>query len=78
MAQGAHKLSSKANSGGRKDTGKMRKGKRVIAPKNKQRVQEAAQKRQLSAKINDSIEKQMVKAASGGKLTIMRGVGEVE
>jgi hypothetical protein len=33
---------------------------------------------QLSSKINSSIEKQMVQAASGGKLGIMRKVGELE
>lgn len=33
---------------------------------------------QLSSKINESIEKQMVQAASAGKLSIMRKVGEVE
>ena len=33
---------------------------------------------QLSSKINNSIERQMVQAASAGKLTIMRGSGQVE
>jgi len=34
---------------------------------------------QLSSKINNSIEKQMVNAASSGKLTIMKGKGgEIE
>ena len=45
MAQGAGKLKAKTPSGGRKDAGKVKKGKRVVPPKNKQRVAEAAQKK---------------------------------
>lgn len=32
----------------------------------------------LSSKINNSIEKQMVNAASSGKLTIMKNKGDLE
>ncbi|KAK1926631.1 hypothetical protein DB88DRAFT_482515 [Papiliotrema laurentii] len=79
MAQGNTKgLKAKATSGGRKKTGKMQKGRRDIAPKNAQKVKERSQHKQLSSKINNSIEKQMVQAASAGKLTIMRSQGELE
>lgn len=77
MAQGAGKLKAKSPSGGRKDAGKVKKGKRVVPPKNKQRVAEAAQKKALSTKINASIEQQLVKEASRGKLTIMKSTGEL-
>jgi hypothetical protein len=33
---------------------------------------------ELSSKINNSIEKQMVQAASSGKLTIMKAQGELD
>jgi hypothetical protein len=95
MAQGAAKNKGKAKeSGGRKKTGTMRKGRIAIAPKVTQKVREAAHKKvcrvllfstklglivqQLSSKINDSIEKQMVAAASSGKLTIMKNKGDLE
>ncbi|AFR94765.1 hypothetical protein C343_02844 [Cryptococcus neoformans C23] len=81
MAQGAGKpIKAKGKSGGsqRKNTGKTKPGKREVAPKDRQRVLERSQKKQLSSKINNSIEKQMVQAASVGKLSIMRNVGELE
>ncbi|WVN88891.1 UPF0390 protein [Cryptococcus depauperatus CBS 7841] len=81
MAQGAGKSSkAKGKSVGsqRKNTGKTKPGKREVAPKDRLRVLERSQKKQLSSKINSSIEKQMVQAASAGKLTIMRSVGETE
>ncbi|ORY25365.1 hypothetical protein BCR39DRAFT_590220 [Naematelia encephala] len=79
MAQGTTKgLKAKSQSGGRKKTGQTKKGKRVVPPKDKQRIQERSHQKSLSSKINNSIEKQMVQAASAGKLTIMRGAGEVD
>ncbi|KAF8610592.1 hypothetical protein BDV93DRAFT_601582 [Ceratobasidium sp. AG-I] len=53
-----------------------KKGKRVIAPKKAAAVKHASLQKSLSSKINNSIERQMVSAASAGKLTIMRSVGE--
>ncbi|KAL7423352.1 hypothetical protein Q5752_002655 [Cryptotrichosporon argae] len=79
MAQGNTKgLKSKAASGGRKKGGTMKKGRREIAPKQVDRVREKVHQKQLSSKINNSIEKQMVQAASAGKLSIMKGAAEVE
>ncbi|TYJ58213.1 UPF0390 protein [Cryptococcus floricola] len=80
MAQGAGKsIKSKGKSTGsaRKDVGKTKRGRRAAAPtKDKSRLAERAQNKEMSCKINNSIEKQMVNAASAGKLTIMRSVGE--
>ncbi|KAF7299187.1 hypothetical protein MIND_00867400 [Mycena indigotica] len=53
-----------------------KKGKRFIAPKKTALVKQAAVQKSLTAKINKSIENQMVAAASGGKLTIMRNTHE--
>ncbi|GLB38448.1 putative protein of unknown function (DUF2462) [Lyophyllum shimeji] len=52
-----------------------RKGQRYIAPKKPALLKQAAMKRDLTAKINKSIETQVVQAASSGKLTIMKNVG---
>ncbi|KAJ6508921.1 hypothetical protein C8R45DRAFT_969311 [Mycena sanguinolenta] len=49
-----------------------KKGQRVIAPKKTILVKQAAMHKNLTAKINKSIEQQMVSAASSGKLTIMK------
>ncbi|KAG7088538.1 hypothetical protein E1B28_012521 [Marasmius oreades] len=49
-----------------------KRGKRYIAPKKPTLVKQASLKKGLTAKINKSIEEQMVSAASGGKLTIMK------
>ena len=49
-----------------------KKGKRSIPPKKASLVKQAQMHQSLSAKINKSIETQMVAAASSGKLTIMR------
>ncbi|EIN12371.1 hypothetical protein PUNSTDRAFT_42007 [Punctularia strigosozonata HHB-11173 SS5] len=82
MVQGKTKgLSQKAsgsNSGrhAAKAAANMKKGKRQIAPKKAQLVKQAAMHKQLSAKINKSVEQQMVNAASSGKLTIMKNVGD--
>ncbi|KII87008.1 hypothetical protein PLICRDRAFT_55892 [Plicaturopsis crispa FD-325 SS-3] len=51
-----------------------KKGKRYIAPKKTVLVKQASAHRSLTAKINKSIEQQMVSAASSGKLTIMKNV----
>ncbi|KAF9046407.1 hypothetical protein BJ165DRAFT_1527507 [Panaeolus papilionaceus] len=50
----------------------MKKGLRHIAPKKPVLIKQAAMKKDLTAKINKSIERQMVSAASAGKLTIMK------
>ncbi|WVR04305.1 hypothetical protein IAU60_001305 [Kwoniella sp. DSM 27419] len=81
MAQGgASKVKGKSQSAGsaRKKGGKTRPGKFDVAPKDKARIAARVQQKQLSSKINNNIEKQMVQAASAGKLSIMRSVGEVE
>ncbi|KAI0032553.1 hypothetical protein K488DRAFT_85725 [Vararia minispora EC-137] len=53
----------------------VKKGKRVAPPKKAAAIKQAAMHKNLSAKINKSIETQMVNAASSGKLTIMKNVG---
>ncbi|KAF8650127.1 hypothetical protein AX16_005364 [Volvariella volvacea WC 439] len=53
-----------------------KKGKKYIPPKKAAAVKQAAMHRELSAKINKSIEQQMASAASGGKLTIMKNVAQ--
>ncbi|PPR05398.1 hypothetical protein CVT24_008012 [Panaeolus cyanescens] len=52
----------------------MKKGLRNIAPKKPVLIKQAAMKKDLTAKINKSIERQMVSAASSGKLTIMKNL----
>ncbi|KAG7553549.1 hypothetical protein FFLO_03056 [Filobasidium floriforme] len=77
MPQGKSKLNAaKQSSGGKKKVADKKKGLRAIAPKNKQTVRQATQHKKMSAKINNSIEQQMIAAASAGKLTIMRGAAE--
>ncbi|KAJ2913920.1 hypothetical protein MD484_g6503, partial [Candolleomyces efflorescens] len=49
-----------------------KKGQRAIAPKKAGLVKQAKMQQSLSAKISKSIERQMVDAASSGKLTIMK------
>ncbi|KAG8969989.1 hypothetical protein FRC03_012442 [Tulasnella sp. 419] len=71
MAQGSSKLASKPQSS-RHSKNTPKKGKRVIPPKKQPAIQHAKLKKSLSAKINNSIEQQMVAAASSGKLTIMK------
>ncbi|KAK7690389.1 hypothetical protein QCA50_007047 [Cerrena zonata] len=51
-----------------------KKGKRYIAPKKTALVKSASLHKELSAKINKSIEQQLASAASSGKLTIMKNV----
>ncbi|KDQ62588.1 hypothetical protein JAAARDRAFT_30493 [Jaapia argillacea MUCL 33604] len=77
MVQGKTKgLQQKASSSrhAAKAAANPKKGKRYVAPKKTVLVKQAAMHQQLSAKINHSIEKQMVSAASSGKLTIMKNV----
>ncbi|WWC59067.1 UPF0390 protein [Kwoniella dejecticola CBS 10117] len=81
MAQGGAKnIKAKGKSGGstRKNSGKTKPGRRDVAPKDKARIAERTQKKKLSSSINNNIEKQMVNAASAGKLTIMRNTGDLE
>ncbi|KAB5596383.1 hypothetical protein CTheo_20 [Ceratobasidium theobromae] len=59
---------------GRVNSKDPKKGKRVIPPKKAAAVKHASLQRTLSAKINNSIERQMVNAASPGKLTIMKSI----
>ncbi|KAG5648290.1 hypothetical protein DXG03_004860 [Asterophora parasitica] len=80
MAQGATKGLSAKKSGvssrhAQKAAANPKKGQRQIAPKKPTLLKQAAMKRDLTAKINKSIESQMVQAASAGKLTIMKNVG---
>ncbi|PPQ72291.1 hypothetical protein CVT26_007121 [Gymnopilus dilepis] len=76
MAQGKTKgLQAKASNNSRhaaKAAANTKKGKRAIAPKKPILVKQAAMKKELTAKINKSIERQMVSAASSGPLTIMK------
>ncbi|KAF9077571.1 hypothetical protein BDP27DRAFT_1413280 [Rhodocollybia butyracea] len=75
MAQGTTKgLKSKAPSQrhSQKTASSTKKGKRVIPPKKAALVKQATMHKNLTAKINKSIEQQMVTAASAGKLTIMK------
>ncbi|THG97295.1 hypothetical protein EW026_g4676 [Hermanssonia centrifuga] len=51
-----------------------KKGLRYAAPKKAAAVKSAALHKELSAKINRSIEQQVAVAASSGKLTIMKNV----
>ncbi|TEB39925.1 hypothetical protein FA13DRAFT_1724144 [Coprinellus micaceus] len=51
-----------------------KKGLRAIAPKKAPLVKQAKMHKELAAKIGKSIEKQMVDAASSGKLTIMKSL----
>ncbi|KDN51864.1 hypothetical protein RSAG8_00415, partial [Rhizoctonia solani AG-8 WAC10335] len=53
-----------------------KKGKRVIPPKKAAAVKHSSLQKSLSAKINNSIERQMAVAASSGKLTIMKSIAE--
>ncbi|KAJ7069879.1 hypothetical protein C8F01DRAFT_1246051 [Mycena amicta] len=75
MVQGKTKgLQAKAPSArhAHKAAASAKKGQRFIAPKKTTLVKQAAVQKSLTAKINKSIEQQMVAAASSGKLTIMR------
>ncbi|KAF8158324.1 hypothetical protein B0H34DRAFT_450264 [Crassisporium funariophilum] len=75
MVQGKTKgLQNKASSSrhAAKAAANMKKGQRAIAPKKPMLMKQAAMKKDLTAKINKSIERQMVSAASSGKLTIMK------
>ncbi|CDO68263.1 hypothetical protein BN946_scf184842.g26 [Trametes cinnabarina] len=78
MAQGQIKgLQKQKSSGGRhaaKAAAAPKKGKRYIAPKKTALVKQAALHKELSAKINRSIERQVAAAASSGKLTIMKNI----
>ncbi|KAJ3530079.1 hypothetical protein NMY22_g8721 [Coprinellus aureogranulatus] len=55
-----------------------KKGSRTIAPKKAPLVKQAKMQKELAAKIGKSIEKQMVDAASSGKLTIMKSLASDE
>ncbi|EEB93242.1 hypothetical protein MPER_08129 [Moniliophthora perniciosa FA553] len=75
MAQGKTKgLQAKAPNPrhAAKAAAQTKKGKRYVAPKKNVLVKQASMKKELTAKINKSIEEQMVNAASAGKLTIMK------
>ncbi|KAJ3755973.1 hypothetical protein EV361DRAFT_948862 [Lentinula raphanica] len=75
MAQGKTKgLQAKAPSQrqAQKAAATTKKGKRYIPPKKAALVKQATMHKTLTAKINKSIEQQMVSAASAGKLTIMK------
>jgi len=76
MAQGKLKGMQKKAESSRAATNskKTKKGQRAIAPKKAANIQHRSLQQSLSAKINNSIEKQMVSAASSGKLTIMKHV----
>ncbi|EKM51979.1 uncharacterized protein PHACADRAFT_262420 [Phanerochaete carnosa HHB-10118-sp] len=78
MVQGAPKgLQNKKGQSSRqvaKAAAQTKKGKRYVAPKKTAAVKSAALHKELSAKINKSIEQQVAAAASTGKLTIMKNV----
>ncbi|GHJ85785.1 hypothetical protein NliqN6_2187 [Naganishia liquefaciens] len=76
MAQHSTKgLKAKAAAGGKKNTGKTKKGARWCPPKSNDKIQHVARQKKLSTNINNNIERQMIQAASAGKLTIMRNAG---
>ncbi|KAI0269921.1 hypothetical protein BC834DRAFT_863961 [Gloeopeniophorella convolvens] len=76
MVQGSTKgLQAKAGNGSRhaqRAAANTKKGRRVAAPKKAAAIKQASMHQALSAKINKSVEQQMVNAASSGKLTIMK------
>ncbi|PPQ89655.1 hypothetical protein CVT25_013842 [Psilocybe cyanescens] len=75
MVQGKTKgLTAKAGTArhAAKAAANTKKGKRAIAPKKPMLMKQAAMHKDLTAKINKSIEQQMVSAASSGPLTIMK------
>ncbi|RDX50296.1 hypothetical protein K466DRAFT_491975 [Polyporus arcularius HHB13444] len=78
MVQGQTKGLQKAKNTGSRHAQKAaagtKKGKRYIAPKKAGLVKQAALHKELSAKINKSIEQQVAASASSGKLTIMKNV----
>ncbi|KAF7291594.1 hypothetical protein HMN09_01250500 [Mycena chlorophos] len=79
MAQGKTKgLQSKQTTSraAHKASTTTKKGKRYVPPKKTSLVKQAAVQKTLTAKINKSIEEQMVAAASGGKLTIMKNASD--
>ncbi|ORY91273.1 hypothetical protein BCR43DRAFT_527872 [Syncephalastrum racemosum] len=79
MVQGSLKKVSNpaAKKKSQQKPGKMKKGARSIAPKQPKLVKERKLQKQLSAKINDNIERQMaVKAGAVGKLTLMKKVAD--
>ncbi|KAH9955159.1 hypothetical protein BC827DRAFT_1142015 [Russula dissimulans] len=79
MVQGSTKgLKAKATNDARhahKASANTKKGRRTIAPKKAAAIKHASMHKALSAKINKSVEQQMVNAASSGKLTIMKPAG---
>jgi hypothetical protein len=76
MVQGKTKgLQNKPSSSKHKAAAATKKGKRYIPPKKTPLVKQAQMHKSLTAKINKSIETQMVAAASSGKLTIMKNAG---
>jgi len=80
MVQGTTKgLQSKATANNarraHKAAANTKKGRRTVAPKKAVAIKQASMHKALSAKINKSVEQQMVNAASSGKLTIMKSEG---
>jgi len=81
MVQGKTKgLQSKTSSSRQaaKAAANPKKGKRYIPPKKIALVKQASTRQSLTAKINKTIERQMVSAASAGKLTIMKNTADTE
>ncbi|EIM85759.1 uncharacterized protein STEHIDRAFT_58129 [Stereum hirsutum FP-91666 SS1] len=77
MVQGKTKNLQKSTGNSRaakKAAANPKKGKRAIAPKKEALVKQAKMHQNLSAKINKTIEQQVVNAASSGKLTIMKNI----
>ncbi|KAI0786872.1 hypothetical protein C8Q75DRAFT_720165 [Abortiporus biennis] len=78
MVQGSSKGLQKQKSSTSRHAAKAKanpkKGQRYIAPKKAQLIKSATMHKELSAKINRSIEQQVAAAASSGKLTIMKNV----
>ncbi|KAG8947595.1 hypothetical protein FRC04_010645 [Tulasnella sp. 424] len=72
MVQGKSKLAQKQKTSNRHVRKDPKKGARVIPPKKPLAISTAKIKKNLSAKINNSIEQQVVSAASSGKLTILK------
>ncbi|KAH9948832.1 hypothetical protein B0H21DRAFT_204024 [Amylocystis lapponica] len=72
QVKGLQKHKSSATRHAAKAAAAPKKGHRYVAPKKAAAVKHAAMHKDLSAKINRSIERQVAVAASSGKLTIMK------
>ncbi|KAJ8651731.1 hypothetical protein O0I10_012698 [Lichtheimia ornata] len=77
MVQGSLKKNAGGQKKGPRKVQQPKKGARTIAPKQATLVKQRKLQKQLTAKINNNIERQMaVKANAVGKLTVMKKLAE--